>query len=211
MFQYPLVDRVGFEGHHDHHDRRNPGAFQYPLVDRVGFEGRNRHREHEHSTKFQYPLVDRVGFEGAVRAVDERQRHEFQYPLVDRVGFEGRSGVNEEQAAGCFSILWWIELVLRVAWPGGITYLHTPFQYPLVDRVGFEGTDLRLAQAGNREFQYPLVDRVGFEGQVGMLANNQPPCFSILWWIELVLRDRPDQRHAEPLVVSVSSGGSSWF
>ena len=63
----------------------------------------------------------------------------FQYPLVDRVGFEGRVVMASPPYQPGFSILWWIELVLRgetlemedVA--GGL------FQYPLVDRVGFEG------------------------------------------------------------------------
>ena len=39
MFQYPLVDRVGFEGTDAGPDTRRAGLFQYPLVDRVGFEG----------------------------------------------------------------------------------------------------------------------------------------------------------------------------
>ena len=63
-----------------------------------------------------------------------------------------------------FSILWWIELVLR----DGDLLSDRPhveqFQYPLVDRVGFEG-QRRCSPAGcNYKFQYPLVDRVGFEG-----------------------------------------------
>ena len=38
-FQYPLVDRVGFEGLRALLRSRTPARFQYPLVDRVGFEG----------------------------------------------------------------------------------------------------------------------------------------------------------------------------
>ena len=40
---------------------------------------------------------------------------------------------------GRFSILWWIELVLRVVTVIRAIQEVVPFQYPLVDRVGFEG------------------------------------------------------------------------
>ena len=93
----------------------------------------------------------------------------FQYPLVDRVGFEGTAvGVGDGRELG-FSILWWIELVLR-------------------DPT----TSTRSVTVG--AFQYPLVDRVGFEGRNSQSSSGTPACFSILWWIELVLRGRPDRR-----------------
>ena len=38
------------------------------------------------------------------------------------------------------------------------------------------------------KFQYPLVDRVGFEGYELPAIPALPAGFSILWWIELVLR-----------------------
>ena len=60
-------------------------------------------------------------------------------------------------------------------------------------------------------FQYPLVDRVGFEGPLNMIQLGRESGFSILWWIELVLRDRRRRGGRSARVVSVSSGGSSWF
>ena len=63
-----------------------------------------------------------------------------------------------------FSILWWIELVLRAPTEQVEDDTRRAFQYPLVDRVGFEGLHEINESAGQVEFQYPLVDRVGFEG-----------------------------------------------
>ena len=64
--------------------------FQYPLVDRVGFEGgRGRVAVGRVRVVFQYPLVDRVGFEGTASVFSTATAIQFQYPLVDRVGFEG--------------------------------------------------------------------------------------------------------------------------
>ena len=57
---------------------------------------------------------------------------------MDRVGFEGQAIQAGVAGHNRFSILWWIELVLRVVLPcpsGAVI----EFQYPLVDRVGFEG------------------------------------------------------------------------
>ena len=52
----------------------------------------------------------------------------FQYPLVDRVGFEGNELVNMHigQFVG-FSILWWIELVLRGRWRSSSTRRRASF------------------------------------------------------------------------------------
>ena len=85
------------------------------------------------------------------------------------------------------------------------------FQYPLVDRVGFEGRNLHAASAAVAKFQYPLVDRVGFEGAPTSLTATNTPSFSILWWIELVLRAKRVSGKQNAMPVSVSSGGSSWF
>ena len=111
---------------------------------------------------FQYPLVDRVGFEGYGDWCDECGVIKFQYPLVDRVGFEGNDTTALSRVIDRFSILWWIELVLRVA--------------------------VAVGGCGVQVFQYPLVDRVGFEGAGQLTAALEPWRFSILWWIELVLR-----------------------
>ena len=123
-FQYPLVDRVGFEGSQAIRVVPEPLKFQYPLVDRVGFEGHTVLPPGLNtSISFQYPLVDRVGFEGTAATIPGGTIQKFQYPLVDRVGFEGTSI---------------FVLTLR----------STRFQYPLVDRVGFEGTQRCVSFAG---------------------------------------------------------------
>ena len=88
----------------------------------------------------------------------------FQYPLVDRVGFEGHPASPAPAHAQRFSILWWIELVLRGAASALRRLAPAQFQYPLVDRVGFEGPGKPPTTLIIPLFQYPLVDRVGFEG-----------------------------------------------
>ena len=86
---------------------------------------------------FQYPLVDRVGFEGVYQQAIYGICARFQYPLVDRVGFEGHADTPMGEHVVGFSILWWIELVLRGRCGARAHVLHSSFQYPLVDRVGF--------------------------------------------------------------------------
>ena len=66
-------------------------------------------------------------------------------------------------------------------------------------------------QPAVNRFQYPLVDRVGFEGWPTASQNAPANSFSILWWIELVLRAWPSCTFSGYANVSVSSGGSSWF
>ena len=133
-------------------------------MDRVGFEGAAIKSFWNPTLAFQYPLVDRVGFEGAQLGQRLVLVRKFQYPLVDRVGFEGLESLCPGSSSLCFSILWWIELVLR----GQAAARPARFQ---------------------RVFQYPLVDRVGFEGRKKeRISTPDGTRFSILWWIELVLR-----------------------
>ena len=124
---------------------------------------------------------------GHSRIVSQFITGAFQYPLVDRVGFEGYQIDFHFPIPFGFSILWWIELVLRGHKTPGYTVTVAAFQYPLVDRVGFEGLSTVPPWAGLRRR------------------------FSILWWIELVLRGPDTHLPEHSRVVSVSSGGSSWF
>ena len=238
MFQYPLVDRVGFEGFWLARHLAVLVLFQYPLVDRVGFEGQPHIDQHRlkflsfsilwwielvlrghllrrpqrRHRKFQYPLVDRVGFEGALMLILLLTPRQFQYPLVDRVGFEGPSALLLPPSQACFSILWWIELVLRGASLLAFVVVVIGFQYPLVDRVGFEGAP--CISSARRTVSFSILWWIELVLRVFSRQRGRSPllCFSILWWIELVLRE--NHRDAEPVAVtgvSVSSGGSSWF
>ena len=89
-FQYPLVDRVGFEG---------AGAAGSASIAQAGF-----------SILWWIELVLRVAHRTPLTSLSCW----FQYPLVDRVGFEGPCAALPRQSLRCFSILWWIELVLRL-------------------------------------------------------------------------------------------------
>ena len=42
LFQYPLMDRLGFWGRRRADCDRGHSGFQYPLMDRLGFWGRSR-------------------------------------------------------------------------------------------------------------------------------------------------------------------------
>ena len=63
--------------------------FQYPLMDRLGFWGEIPTRTNRRDAKFQYPLMDRLGFWGAKSCSSNRMSLIFQYPLMDRLGFWG--------------------------------------------------------------------------------------------------------------------------
>ena len=162
---------------------------------------------------FQYPLVDRVGFEGSFVDDAPWKPRRFQYPLVDRVGFEGYTRILIDAETRSFSILWWIELVLR----GHQRHKHphaTPACFSILwwIELVLRDTPSPPNSLSVRAFQYPLVDRVGFEGapSSGASACGQIR-FSILWWIELVLRGGCGSQASSSRLVSVSSGGSSWF
>ena len=43
--------------------------FQYPLMDRLGFWGPHAHQSYHYAVEFQYPLMDRLGFWGLPAAV----------------------------------------------------------------------------------------------------------------------------------------------
>ena len=93
------------------------GAFQYPLVDRVGFEGDLDSTNYVSSGPFQYPLVDRVGFEGKSAAIMEIMNNaSFSILWWIELVLRGASRLSAMSVSACFSILWWIELVLRAAW-----------------------------------------------------------------------------------------------
>ena len=163
---------------------------------------------------------------------------EFQYPLVDRVGFEGTlPSPRAVRARTCFSILWWIELVLRDAVSSGAVTVALTFQYPLVDRVGFEGDQTGRTSRTTTSFSIlwwielvlrasftwidlPPARRFSILWWIELVLREPRPKpsptttarFSILWWIELVLRAaRPRSPPETGQAVSVSSGGSSWF
>ena len=136
---------------------------------------------------FQYPLVDRVGFEGAQRCQYRSRLWSFSILWWIELVLRALTHDTGRMLTFCFSILWWIELVLRAIAIDADGSATIKFQYPLVDRVGFEGLASIDGGLVVLRFQYPLVDRVGFEGRSHQFFN-----------LDIV-------------AVSVSSGGSSWF
>ena len=97
VFQYPLMDRLGWKQRRDNPGHRN-AVFQYPLMDRLGWKGYLR-QPGGGAGQFQYPLMDRLGWKCASAQSLIHANDEFQYPLMDRLGWKANeTPQNEHQA-----------------------------------------------------------------------------------------------------------------
>ena len=105
---------------------------------------------------------------------------------MDRVGFEGGTSMSRRMSHASFSILWWIELVLR-------------------------DDEVRAIHAAYKSFSILWWIELVLRETVTPEMAARWLGFSILWWIELVLRGKRTGRLVRGSAVSVSSGGSSWF
>ena len=114
MFQYPLMDRLGFWGYDLACRLVYPDVVSVSADGSTWFLGRGAPVGYEQHREFQYPLMDRLGFWGDCVTRPYRRESEFQYPLMDRLGFWGSSNSFSSASASMF-------------------------QYPLMDRLGFWG------------------------------------------------------------------------